>query len=201
MYRVMLPWHRELVAWRWLKSQGLFFGHESLMQSSWFNHFVASCRQPAGRADGSRSSQQCSFETEIYHRRNINMLGIASAGSPFTLMKNKRYSVNADGEVEWFTARSIDTYYLSDKQQFSGYLAFETRSIASGIGAFGSSNCPVIKKNQTGQRVVCTLIPPVLVEVCTRSHGRLILAVTFNLFTFNDLGGDLQNLCPTLSDV
>ena len=53
--------------------------------------------------------------------------------------------------------------------------------------AYGSSKGVVIRNE--GLRVVVTLIPPLIIEKCQRSHHRLVLAVTCNLFTFNDLDG------------
>eukprot|EP00965_Chrysotila_dentata_P220659 6191922-Pleurochrysis_carterae.AAC.1 len=54
----LLPWQRELVARRWLKEKNFFWMDVRMLQNwCWYHHFLATCRQPAGRADGSRGSQ------------------------------------------------------------------------------------------------------------------------------------------------
>ena len=53
--------------------------------------------------------------------------------------------------------------------------------------AYGSSKGVVMRDE--GMRVLVTLIPPLIIEVCQRSHERVIVAVTCNLFTLNDRDG------------
>ena len=55
------------------------------------------------------------------------------------------------------------------------------------MAAYGSSKGVVSRSD--GVRVIATLIPPFIIEFCRRSHDRLILVVTCNLFTFSDLDG------------
>eukprot|EP00965_Chrysotila_dentata_P007500 243891-Pleurochrysis_carterae.AAC.1 len=43
-------------------------------------------------------------------------------------------------------------------------------------------------------KVVVTALPPLIIEVCSRSHNRKVLEVSFNLQTLNDLNG--QRLPP-----
>eukprot|EP00965_Chrysotila_dentata_P259944 6213735-Pleurochrysis_carterae.AAC.3 len=52
------------------------------------------------------------------------------------------------------------------------------------MAAFGCTKGVV--RREGGLKVVCSVIPPLIVELCWRSHGRLVLAVTCNLLTFND---------------
>eukprot|EP00965_Chrysotila_dentata_P001281 41577-Pleurochrysis_carterae.AAC.1 len=80
---------------------------------------------------------------------------------------------------------------MDDMQAMSEYLAFETRAAAGGgasCAAHGSSKA-VVTRTGAGIRVICTLIPPLIVEHCRQAHGREVLAVTFNMFTFNDRDG------------
>eukprot|EP00965_Chrysotila_dentata_P247621 6207855-Pleurochrysis_carterae.AAC.2 len=121
--------------------------------------FLAICRQPAGRAHGSRGSQQqCCFEMELWDDRVEHMLDLRRPG--FTCMRRKRYSVGESGKE---------------------------RQVAKAAIVYGSSKAVVNRAGQ-GVRVVCTLIPPLIVELCRRTHKRFALVVTCNLFTLNDLG-------------
>eukprot|EP00965_Chrysotila_dentata_P189467 6173332-Pleurochrysis_carterae.AAC.1 len=127
---------------------------------------------------------------QVFHEDAIFKLGLGPGEHAFEIQNKQRYSVGADGQVAWIESESIDTYFLSDKVAFLDYLSFETRELANRVAAFGSSKGTVVKAKQHGLRVVCTLIPPILIELCRRSHGRnIVLAVTYNVFTLNDQGG------------
>eukprot|EP00965_Chrysotila_dentata_P099768 3296885-Pleurochrysis_carterae.AAC.1 len=132
IFKALQPWQRELIARRWLKQNEYFWADVRLIQNCWYNHFLATCRQPAGRADGSRGSQQCCFEMEIHHKDAVHCLGL---GCPtvFELKSKQKYSIGTDGQVQWLPTNSIDTLYLSDKKKFSNYLSFETREVAKGV--------------------------------------------------------------------
>eukprot|EP00965_Chrysotila_dentata_P050877 1687461-Pleurochrysis_carterae.AAC.1 len=54
--------------------------------------------------------------------------------------------------------------------------------------AYGSSKA-VVRRSGEGVWVVCTLVPPLMIEVCRRSHQRLVLIATCSLITLNDMGG------------
>eukprot|EP00965_Chrysotila_dentata_P245506 6206593-Pleurochrysis_carterae.AAC.3 len=54
-----------------------------MLQNCWINHFLATCLQPASRADGTRGSQQCSFEMEVFHKDAIYKLGLGPGDNPF----------------------------------------------------------------------------------------------------------------------
>ena len=99
-----------------------------------------------------------------------------------------RYSINEDNEIAWTRTSSIDSFYMGDMTTMSRWVAFETRDMAKHLSVYGSSKGVVVRQ-QEGVKVIATLIPPFIIEVCRRSHDRLVLAVTFNLFTFNDRQG------------
>eukprot|EP00965_Chrysotila_dentata_P177798 5872742-Pleurochrysis_carterae.AAC.1 len=84
-------------------------------------------------------------------------------------------------------ALAIDTFYQFDKFLMSEFLSFQSQEVASKLPGYGSTK-GVVSRNGT-VKVVCTLISPLLIEICRSSHGRIVLAATFNLCTLNDLGG------------
>eukprot|EP00965_Chrysotila_dentata_P148677 4909584-Pleurochrysis_carterae.AAC.1 len=73
---------------------------------------------------------------------------------------------------------------MQGKDAVAKYLQFESRPAASQLAAFGCTKGVVWREG--GVKVVCSTIPPLIVEVCHRSHGRTVLSVTCNLLTFND---------------
>eukprot|EP00965_Chrysotila_dentata_P096743 3197321-Pleurochrysis_carterae.AAC.1 len=76
VYAQLQPWMREMVARRWMKDQGKYWGEMKVLQDTWWRHFFSSCRQPAGRADGSRGSQQSFFEIDLPSAMCLSALGL-----------------------------------------------------------------------------------------------------------------------------
>lgn len=186
VYAALAPWQKELIARKWLRSEGLFWGADHRLRNCFFSHLASCCRQPAGRADGSRGSQQCSFEMEIPHKMCLGILGITVLH--FETHFNARYNINENGELEWKRANTIDSFFMDDMSRMSEWISLETREASKHLAVFGSSKGVVVREHH-GVRVVATLIPPFIIELCHRAHDRLVLAVTFNLFTFNDRNG------------
>ena len=109
VYNALEPWQRELIARRWLKSEGLYWSAEHRLVNSFFMHLAACCRQPAGRADGTRGSQQCSFELEVFDMQCLGVLQISPCH--FERHPQARYSIGKDNTLEWARSPSIDSYY------------------------------------------------------------------------------------------
>eukprot|EP00965_Chrysotila_dentata_P188470 6172755-Pleurochrysis_carterae.AAC.1 len=65
IYRNLCDWQTELIVRKWMKKRGKYWADVSTLQDAWYKHCLSLCRQPAGRADGSRGSQQCFFEMSI----------------------------------------------------------------------------------------------------------------------------------------
>ena len=187
IYQKLPPWQRELIARRWAKDQKMFWGECRTLQNAFFRHFISLCRRPAGRADGTRGSQQCLFEMELpTHQCSLEMLGLLDRHDSIRCMENKKYAVE-DGKIRWVPSKTITTYYIEDAQVMSTWLRFHQREVALDLAVFGSSK-GVVTRNE-GLRSIVTLIPPLLIEKCQRSHQRVVLAVTCNIFTFNDRDG------------
>ena len=186
VYKALQDWQRELIVRKWMKANKLFWGSEETLLNSFFVHMFALCRQPAGRADGKRGSQQCLFEMPLPHVMCLPMLGIGGAVG-FEVHPSSRYTLDEEGQIKWLKCNTIDSYFMRDMNTMSNWVKFHSRAVTKNNNAYGSSKGVVVR--QDGIRVMCTLIPPFIIEVCRRSHGRLVLAVTCNMFTFNDLEG------------
>ena len=185
LYKELDAWQRELVARKWLKSEGYFWGAEHRLRNNFYMHLAACCRQPAGRADGLRGSQQCCFELEVMHEMALGVLGIDFRS--FQVHKNARYTIGRNNEIVWAPSSSIDSYFMDDMVKMSEWIAFETRDATKHLYVHGSTKS-VVRRSE-GVKVTATLIPPFIIEMCRRSHDRMVLAVSCNLFTFNDRGG------------
>eukprot|EP00965_Chrysotila_dentata_P237789 6202130-Pleurochrysis_carterae.AAC.1 len=185
LHKALAPWQRELIARKWLKSTGKYFGNIQNVQNRWYLKFLSLCRQPAGRADGSRGSQQCFFEMDLPERCCLEPLGLP--GDAFLLKYNSRYSVDAEGQIQWKYSKTVDTFFMADKHAVSDYLRFHEQQVSLNCAAYGSTKAVVARSD--GIKVVTTIIPPLIVELCKRSFGRLVLAVTCNLLTYNDVDG------------
>ena len=126
LYNQLSAVQRELIARKWAKEQKYFWGEQRTLQNTFFHHFISLCRQPRGRADGERGSQQCLFEMELpTHQCHLEMLGVIN--SDFRCMGKTRYTVNAQGQVEWVKSSSVESYFMQDAQQMSNYLRFHER--------------------------------------------------------------------------
>eukprot|EP00965_Chrysotila_dentata_P226475 6195435-Pleurochrysis_carterae.AAC.1 len=182
LYR-LLPWQKELIARRWAKHEDKYFADASTLRTRWYYNLLSLWRRPAGCADRPVGSQQCVFELDLPAKMCLIQLGLGSTeGMEYRCCK--KYTINQEGNIEWKEPPSISTYYIKDKRVLAHYLAFQTRSVAFGVVAYGSSKGVVVRNE--GVEVMCTLIPPLIVEVCTRRHGRLVLTVSVNLLPYND---------------
>eukprot|EP00965_Chrysotila_dentata_P151715 5013708-Pleurochrysis_carterae.AAC.3 len=188
LWKQLEPWKRELIARRWAKRTNRYYGDVGTLQTRWFHKLLSSCRQPAGRADGQLGSQKYVFEMDLPTHMCLKHLGLgvgADLAAGFEVHHKAKYAMSdTTGNIKWKRSSSIDTFYINDKDAVADYLKFETRPAASRLAAFGCSKGVV--RRETGIKVVCSVIPSLIVELCHRSHGRLVLAVTCNLLTFND---------------
>eukprot|EP00965_Chrysotila_dentata_P159321 5262952-Pleurochrysis_carterae.AAC.2 len=166
LYRSMADWQRELVARKWLKENDFWWCKVQRLQDTYWHHLISLCRQPAGRADGSRGSQQCCFEMELWDERVEHMLNLRHTG--FTSLPRKRYLVGFSGEVEWLDTRNIHTFYMDNREHIADYVRFREREVAVGMPAYAGSKA-VVRRSGEGVREVCTLVPPLIIEICPRS--------------------------------
>ena len=174
------PLDEELIARRWLKKNGYYMAkHEDLAAHLW-HHFQSVAKMPRGRADQA-GSQQAAFSMEIPSRMAALRLlhGVPSMGKT-------KYTVNAMGMIEWKPSPSIESFYLDKMTPMARWLRLHTRGL--NIHAYGSTKPVPPSGGYKESNVVVTIIPPLIMELCERSGGRLILEVTCNLMTLNDQG-------------
>eukprot|EP00965_Chrysotila_dentata_P247160 6207580-Pleurochrysis_carterae.AAC.2 len=183
----------EQIVHRWLKNNGMYAGLSSTIVTTFFHHAMSCLRRPAGRADRN-GSQQASFSMELPSLSPLlPVLGMCQAHP------QARYSIGAEGEVDWVTSPSIDSYYINSEEQLAQFLNLHERGLERGLAVHGSSKgvLPTKANGYPSIRVVVTALPPLIVEVCRRSHGRMVAEVTFNIQTLSDL--DAQRLPPAFS--
>eukprot|EP00965_Chrysotila_dentata_P253420 6211224-Pleurochrysis_carterae.AAC.1 len=65
LWKRLEPWQQELIVRRWVKRTGRCYAKVNVLLNKWYHKFVSVGRQPAGRADGQRGSQQSFLEMDI----------------------------------------------------------------------------------------------------------------------------------------
>ena len=171
---------RELIARQWLKANGYYWAKHDDLAAHLAHHFQSVLRQPRGRADQS-GSQQAAFSMELPSQMAAVRL---LAGAPS--MGKKKYTVNAEGCIEWVPSPSITSYYIDAVKPLARWVRLHRRNL--NVQALGSTKVVAPTGGYKEVNVVVMLIPPLIMEVCERSGGRLILEVTCNLMTLNDQG-------------
>eukprot|EP00965_Chrysotila_dentata_P025998 862292-Pleurochrysis_carterae.AAC.1 len=101
----------------------------------------------------------------------LESLGLTSDTEGMVRRIGQKYAIDAEGAIAWRKSSTITTYHIMSMEALADYVSFEKQSFASGAPVFGSSKGVVVRRE--GVKVVCTLIPPFIVEKCHRSHGRL----------------------------
>ena len=170
----------ELIARKWLKANGYYMAKHADLRNTLFHHFMSVMRQPRGRADKA-GSQQAAFSMEIPSRSAAIEL---MQGAP--PMGKKKYTINAEGSIEWKDSPSISTWYFDRHKPMAKWLKLHRRGL--GVACYGASKAVPPTGGYEASNVVLTLIPPLIMELCERSLNRLVLEVTVNLMTFNDDG-------------
>eukprot|EP00965_Chrysotila_dentata_P085249 2812982-Pleurochrysis_carterae.AAC.1 len=96
---------------RWARKHGYYLGESAVLRATFFHHFVACARRPAGAADGKMGSQQCLFEMPI-----PSLSPLQDVLSLCEYHQNEKYAI-VDGAIAWLPSRSIDTYFIDDEHQ------------------------------------------------------------------------------------
>ena len=170
----------ELIARRWLKANGYYMAKHVDLAAHLWHHFMSVAKQPRGRADQA-GSQQAAFSMEIPSKMAAARL-LRGARS----MGHTKYTVNAAGAIEWKKSPSIESYYFDQIKPMTSWLRLHTRGL--NVHAYGSTKTVPPGGGYKEANVTVTIIPPLIMELCERSGGRLILEVTCNLMTLNDQG-------------
>ena len=141
-----------MIARQWLKQQGYYWAkHDDLSAHLW-HHFMSVARQPRGRADQA-GSQQAAFSMDIPSRMAATSLlqGVPS-------MSNTKYTVNAQGEIEWKKSPSITSYYIDQITPLARWMRLHTRNLH--VDAYGSTKVVPPSGGYKEVNVVVMLIPP-----------------------------------------
>ena len=181
----------ETIAHDWLRRNHMYMAPSSTLVLSFWHHIMSCMRRPAGRADRA-GSQQCEFEMEI-----PTLDPLLHLLAPCQNLRRKVYSLSEDGSViEWHPSSTKDSYYIDDHKTLQRFAQLHTRGLDVTIPLHGSTKgVPPTKANgYTTINSVVTMLPPLIIEDCTRSYNRRVLSVSFNVCTLNDLDG--QKLPP-----
>ena len=104
-------------------------------------------------------------------------------------MGMRRYSVNDDGEIEWRPSPKIHTFYCDSLDVLDEWVALQRRLVPRLTSAWGAAKLANPSKSYKVSTRLLRLLPPLIVEICSRPHDRVAMEVTCNLAVCNDLGG------------
>ena len=176
----------ELIARRWLKANGYYMAKHEDLTTRLFHHFKSIAKMPRGRADKA-GSQQALISMDIPTKSAAMQLLLE-----LPYMGSVKYTVNAEGAIEWVRSPSILSWYLDEMKPLARWIRFHRRGL--GIQGYGATKAVPPTGGYTQSNVTITVIPPLIAELCERSHGRLVLEITCNLMTYNETG--LHKLPP-----
>ena len=170
----------ELIARRWLKRNGYYMAKHSDLTMRLFHHFMSVAKLPRGRADKA-GSQQAQISMDIPSKpAAMAML------KELPYMGNTKYTINSKGQIEWVKTSSIQSWYVDEMKQLARWIRFHRRGLHA--HAYGATKIVPPTGGYKEANVVVTLIPPLICELCERSHGRLVLEITCNVMTLNEHG-------------
>ena len=132
----------------------------------------------------------CSFEFVAVNTKVVQHLM-----EDLPVMQNKRFNMSLP-PPHWEDSPSISTYYALDTQLLDAYFRMHRRPATMRGRTYRGSR--LARPPDTHAAPVCLLsvCPPFLVELCHRGHGKLVMAVSFNVAVLNDFG--LQTLPPSM---
>eukprot|EP00965_Chrysotila_dentata_P036623 1219033-Pleurochrysis_carterae.AAC.2 len=167
------------VARKWLENNYLWWCKVQRRQKTYWHHFRSFCRQPAGRADGSRGSQQCCFEMKLWNKQLDHMMDLEH--EEFTRLSYMQYSINQYGEIEWLRSRSMSTCCMHDRHRSPEHSQLHSISRARGCEGCGS-----IRQLQGG-REPRSGGGASGVHTCATTHHREVSALARETGTVRDL--------------
>ena len=180
----------ELMVRRYIRKAGLYTASVARLEGRFFLGFVNCLVRPAGRADKA-GSQMCEFEMEVSNLEPIHDL---LKGEGLQYHPQSRYTVDPDtGEIAWMKSGVIDTYYLETAEEIADFLSLHERKLGAAYSLHASSRGATTTEENgyldVGTVVTVMALPPLCIEMCSRSGGKYAIRSTFNKATHNDLNG------------
>jgi len=159
-------------------------------RNQFWDHVLSCIKMPRGGLDGG-GSQHCSFEFVAASEGVVQFIM-----EDLKVVQNQRYNMSLP-PPHWEQSPSISTYCAIDSATIDSYFRLHRRHAARGRSVYRGS---VLANPPDGYRApVCLLCvcPPFLAELCHRKHGKLVLAVSFNLAVLNDQ--NLLTISPAMN--
>jgi hypothetical protein len=156
------------------------------VRDQFWSHILSCIKMPRGGVNGG-GSMHCETEFIAGSEEIVKFLM-----EDLPLMPNKRYNQSLP-PPHWEESPSISTYSALTNHMIDSYFRLHRRNAARGYRGYRGSALAAAPDTHPAPVCLLTVSPPFLVELCHRRHGKLVLAVSFNLSVLND-----QNL-PTYS--
>ena len=147
-----------------------------------WDHFLSCMKMPRGGLNGT-GSQHCEFEFICANERIVQYLM-----EDLPLRRNMRYNLSLPHNTppNWESSPTINTYYAETLTLIDSYMRLHRRESARGFRAYRGSVLAAPPGTYQSPVAMLSVCPPLLMELCHRKHGKLVLCVSFNLCVMND---------------
>ena len=159
------------------------------LKDQFWAHFLACMKMPRGGVNGA-GSMHCEFEFVAPNERSVPYLM-----EDLPLRHESRYNLSI-ASPHWETSKSISTYHALDCHLIDSYMRLHRRPAANSSRAYHGSVLAAPPDSYPAPVAMLSVSPPLLIEFCRRKHGKMVLAVSFNLNVMNDAGR--QTLPPKM---
>ena len=155
--------------------------HPIKQQFCFWDHVMSCMKMPRGGVTGS-GSMHCAFEFVAANEEVVKHLM-----EDLPVQEHSRFNLTV-AAPHWEASPSISTYHALDSRLLDSYFHLHRRLTAAGSRAYSGSLLASPPDGYASPVCILTACPPLLVEFCRQKHGKLVLAVSFNLAVVNDAG-------------
>ena len=144
--------------------------------------FLSCLKMPRGGMNGT-GSQHCEFEFICANEEIVQYLM-----EDLPVMKNMRFNLSLPHNTppNWEASPTISTYYAETLPLIDSFMRLHRRESARGFRAYRGSVLAAPPDTYPSSIAMLSVCPPLLMELCHRKHGKLVLAVSFNMCVMND---------------
>ena len=145
---------------------------------------LACMRMPRGGMNGG-GLMHCEFEFVC-----ANEVIVQHIMEDLPLMVNKRCNLSlvAQGLSQWEDSPSISTYYADHHHLLDSFFRLHRRPAAHGHRGYRGSVLAAPPHDHPAPTCLISACTPLLIELCHRKHGKLVLVTSFNLHLYNHQG-------------
>ena len=163
-----------------------YAGHSSMavvklapIRDQFWAHVLSCMKMPRGGVQGG-GSMHSTFEFVAASETVVQYVM-----EDLSLMKNRRFNLTLPFP-HWEPSPSISTYCALDQRTLDSFFRLHRRRAARGARAYRGSLLAHPPDGYNAAVCLLSATAPFLAELCHRKHGKLVLAVSFNMTVLND---------------